>query len=259
MLDDYRGTSIFRLADLGSGRDRSVSQSFLVQVFAVEAKIDPEAEPERSKSPPTLMAAYSAPDALVPSDAPAVRELARKILQGERGNWRAARLVWDWLLKDLSWTNRAESPNALDALADRRADSYSYAVIACALLRAADLPCLPVAGYLIDPSRRVARHYWVEVYLFGLGWVPLDPILGSGASPGGLNPAWSDRARYFGGIDSRHLAFSRGYEKLAPMSPGGRRVSKTRRWSFQSFYEEATGALAAYSSYWGDIEVTGIY
>jgi hypothetical protein len=205
------------------------------------------------------MAAYLAPDALVPSAAPAIQALAKNILRGERGSWRAARLVWDWLKANLAWSEGRAREKTLDALADRRADSYSYAIIAAALLRAAGLPTLPVAGYLVDPSRRAVRHYWAEVYIYGLGWVPLDPILGSGASPGGVRVPWEDRSRYFGGLDNRHIAFSRGLSVLAPLSPSGKRVSKERRWSFQSFYEESSGALSAYSSYWGDVEVTGMY
>jgi hypothetical protein len=101
--------------------------------------------------------------------------------------------------------------------------------------------------------------YWVEFYIYGLGWVPIDPVLGKGASPGGIDAAWEDRSRYFGNLDNRHLAFSRGSSVLAPMAPDGRRAAKERRWSFQSFYEEASGALDAYSSFWGDVEVTGLY
>ncbi len=259
MIGDYRGNALFRFADLATGRDRSISQSFLVQTFAVEATIDPDRPAAKPQNPPALMAAYTSPDDLVPAAAPAVQDLAKKILRGERGNWRAARLVWDWLIKNVAWNDRRQRERAVDAISDKSADSYSYAILACALLRAAGLPSLPVAGYLVDPSRRAVRHYWVEAYVYGLGWVPLDPILGSGASPGGLRAPWEDRTRYFGGLDERHIAFSRGFSSLAPLSPSGRRVAKDRRWSFQSFYEEASGALDAYSSYWSDIEVTGMY
>jgi transglutaminase-like putative cysteine protease len=259
MVGDYRGTALFHFAGLSSGKDRAISQTFLVEVFAVEVTIDPSQGPLRPQEPPALMAAYLAPDALVPSAAPAIQALAKNILRGERGSWRAARLVWDWLKANLAWSEGRAREKTLDALADRRADSYSYAIIAAALLRAAGLPTLPVAGYLVDPSRRAVRHYWAEVYIYGLGWVPLDPILGSGASPGGVRVPWEDRSRYFGGLDNRHIAFSRGLSVLAPLSPSGKRVSKERRWSFQSFYEESSGALSAYSSYWGDVEVTGMY
>jgi transglutaminase-like putative cysteine protease len=259
MMADYRGTALFRLAGLATGKDRSVDQSFLVQVFAVEARIDPERAAAAPSDPPALAAAYTAADPLVPAAAPAVVELSRKILRGEKGNWRAARLVWDYLMANISWTDRHAHERVLDALSDKSADSFSYAILACALLRAAGLPCLPVAGYVVDPNRTAVRHYWVEAYLYGVGWLPLDPILGSGASPGGMRAPWEERSRYFGGLDARHIAFSRGYAELAPMSPSGRRVAKDRRWSFQSFYEESSGALEAYSSYWGDIEVTGMY
>jgi hypothetical protein len=259
MVSDYRGTALFRFPALESGKDRTMSQSFLVETFAVETTIDPELGPQRPQDPPALMAEYSRPDALVPSDAPVVQELAKKILHGEKGSWRAARLVWDWLRQNLRWTDRHERARVLDALTDKSADSYSYAIIAAALLRAAGLPTLPVSGYLVDPSRRAVRHYWAEVYIYGIGWLPLDPILGSGASPGGMRAPWEDRSRYFGGLDNRHIAFSRGLSVLAPLSPGGKRVAKDRRWSFQSFYEESAGALDGYSSYWGDVEVTGMY
>jgi transglutaminase-like putative cysteine protease len=256
---DFRGTSLFRLTDLATGKDRTVTQSFLIEVFAVEAATDPYKAVVQPQDPPALVAAYTAADALVPAGAPALLAISKKLLKGETGDWRAARLVWDWLLANLAWTDRHEHARALDALGDRSADSWSYAIIACALLRTAGLPSLPVAGYLVAPNRKAVRHYWVEVYLHGIGWLPLDPILGSGASPGGVPAPWADRSRYFGGLDAGHIAFSRGFTALEGGDPVGRRVSKDRRWSFQSFYEEATGALDAYSSYWGDIEVTGMY
>jgi transglutaminase-like putative cysteine protease len=259
MVSEYRGTSLFRLSELSTGKDRSIRQSFLVDRFAVEVSIDPAQGPIRPQDPPSLVAAYSSPDPLVPSSSPAIKDLAWRILRGERGSWRAARLVWDWLGANLSWTEGPARERALDALADKRADSYSYAIIAAALLRAAGLPTLPVAGYLVDPSLKAVRHYWVEVYLYGLGWVPLDPILGAGVSPGGIRAPWEERSRYFGGIDDRHIAFSRGLSVLAPIGPDGKRASKERRWSFQSFYEESRGALKSYSSYWPDVEVTGAY
>jgi transglutaminase-like putative cysteine protease len=259
MVGDYRGTALFRFPGLASGKDRTMNQSFLVEVYAVEASINPDERPQRPRDPPAFMSTFAESDALVPASDPRVQELAKKILRGESGSWRAARLVWDWLGRNLAWTGRRERLRVLDALSDKSADSYSYAIVAAALLRAAGLPTLPVAGYLVDPSRRAVRHYWVEVYLYGLGWVPLDPVLGAGASPGGIRAPWEDRSRYFGGLDNRHITFSRGLSVLAPLSPEGKRVSKDRRWSFQSFYEESSGALDRYSSYWGDVEVTGMY
>jgi transglutaminase-like putative cysteine protease len=255
----YRGTSLYRFKDLPAGKDFGILQSFLVEVYAVETDIDPDKVLAKPPNPPALMAVYLAPDERVPSGAAEIRSLAKKIAGGEPNPYRAATLIWDWLLKNIAWNPDWDKARPQDAIADKRADSYGYALLACSLLRAAGVPSLPVAGYLVDPSRHAVRHYWVEFYIYGLGWVPIDPVLGKGASPGGIDAAWEDRSRYFGNLDNRHLAFSRGSSVLAPMAPDGRRAAKERRWSFQSFYEEASGALDAYSSFWGDVEVTGLY
>jgi transglutaminase-like putative cysteine protease len=258
LVPNYRGTAIFRYKDIQTGTDLSLLQTYLVQVYAVESELRAEKVVAKPKDPPPLMAHYLAPDERVPSGAPEIQSLAKKITGGERNPLRAARLVWDWLGKNIAWTSDHEHAHPLEALADKTADSYSYALLASALLRAAGVSCLPVAGYLVDTSRKAVRHYWIEVYLYGFGWLPLDPVLGSGASPG-VAVAWEDRQRYFGSMDNRHIAFSRGFNALAPMAPGGRRVAKERRWSLQNFYEEAAGGLESYSSFWGDVEVTGMY
>jgi transglutaminase-like putative cysteine protease len=259
LVPDYRGTALFRFKDLASSRDLAMTQSYLVQVWAVETQVEADRVQARPEGAPPAMGAWLAADERVPASAPEVVAAAKRAAGGERNPWRATRQVWDWMTRNIAWTSSHEHARPQDALADKSADSWSYALLSCAILRAAGVPALPVAGYLVDPSRKAVRHYWVEVYLYGLGWVPLDPILGTGASPGGVQVAWEDRSRYLGSMDNRHLAFSRGTSLLAPMAPGGRRAAKDRRWSFQSFYEEASGGLEAYSSFWGDVEVTGMY
>jgi transglutaminase-like putative cysteine protease len=258
-LPEYRGTSLYRFKDLAAAKDQSVSQAFLVQVYAVEVEVESSRVVAKPADGGDAMKAYLAADQWVPADAQEVKDLVRKVGGVERNPWRYSRLVWDWLIKNVAWNPERELARPQDAISRKSADSWSYALLACALLRAGGVPSIPVAGYIVDARRNAARHYWVEVYLYGLGWVPMDPVLGAGALPGGIEAAWDDRNRYFGGLDNRHVAFSRGVKILAPMTPAGRRAAKERRWSFQSFYEEASGALEGYTSYWGDIELTGMY
>ncbi|HTX74021.1 MAG TPA: transglutaminase domain-containing protein [Rectinemataceae bacterium] len=259
LVPAYRGTALFRFKDIQNGAELSVTQSYLVTVDSVITRVDPDRIVLKPQNPPALMAAYTAADDLVPAGAPPVLALSKRIVGSERNPWRVTKLVWDWMAKNIAYSPLRERAHAQDALLDKSADAYSYALLSCALLRAGGVAARPIAGYLVDPSRKAVRHYWLEVYIYGLGWVPLDPVLALGASPGGVSVAWDDRSRYFGSVDNRHLAFSHGYAVLAPMAPDGRRSSKQRRWSFQSFYEEASGGLEAYSSYWGDVEVTGLY
>ncbi len=259
VVSDYRGTALFHFANLATGKNLSVEQSFLIQSFAVEASVDSKALALPPRDAPAQIAAYTLADELVPADAPEIAAALKKAAGNERGSWKAARSAIDWLGKNIAWTDRPQADRPLEALKAGRADSYAYAILACALLRKAGVPALPVAGCLIDSKLKAARHYWLEAYIYGLGWVSIDPVLASGASPGGSPPAWEDRSRYLSGVDARRVAFSRGLTRLAPMTSGGRRAAKERRWSFQSFYEESSGSLDAYSSFWNDIEVTGMY
>ncbi len=43
------------------------------------------------------------------------------------------------------------------------------------------------------------------------------------------------------------------------MAPDGRTVSAARRYSFQTIFEEAGGDLPSYTSFWSDVEITGVY
>lgn len=64
-----------------------------------------------------------------------------------------------------------------------------FATAATVLLRAAGIPCRYVTGYLVDAQggRQVevlqqSAHAWVECYIDGVGWVPLEPTPGNGIS-----------------------------------------------------------------------------
>ncbi len=257
-VPNYRGSALYQFKDLSTNQDVAVNQSWLIQAWGVETTVDPDKIVKVSDLPP-LAAAYTAADKMVPSDAPEIQALAKKIVAGERNPWKASRLVYEWLIKNLAWTDSSFERKPLSSLSLRIADSSSYALAATAVLRAAGIPALPVKGYLVDPGRKAARHAWVEFYIFGLGWVPMDPILGSGASPGDFAVAFEDRTRYFGNLDNRHIAFSRGYSVFQPMSQTARHASPQHPMALQSFYEESSGALEAYSSFWSEVEVTGLY
>jgi transglutaminase-like putative cysteine protease len=255
---DYRGLALYRFRDLAAGQNHSVNLSWLVQTYAVETKIEPDWI-KTSENPGPIDLAYTAADSLVPSGAPEVIALAAKITGSEKNPWREAKLIYDWLVHSLTWREVRDTRTPVAALGIHSADSWNYSIIATALLRASGVPAIPVAGLLVDPSRRTARHTWVEFYIDGFGWVPMDPILGSGARPGGFAPAFEDLPRYFGNLDDRRIAFSRGWAELDPMAANGRRATPARPLAYQSYYEEAAGALEAYSSFWSEVEVTGLY
>jgi hypothetical protein len=127
------------------------------------------------------------------------------------------------------------------------------------MARAGGIPALPVSGVLIGQSQEVIRHYWAEFWIDGFGWIPLDPTLGTGAIPADFAFALrQDRAAYyFGNMDNRHIAFSRGERVLSQMEVRGKTVAREQNFALQNIWEESSGGIT-YDSQWGDIIITQI-
>jgi transglutaminase-like putative cysteine protease len=108
------------------------------------------------------------------------------------------------------------------------------------------------------PSLLGIKHYWVEFWLDGMGWIPLDPALGAGAAPRDFALGEAPGRYYFGNLDNQHIAFSRGEHFLNQMTPRGRTVRHRRDYSLQNLWEEAVGDIKSYSSVWSDVTIAHI-
>ncbi len=256
-VEDYRGTVLFQLKDSLPQTSVSINLSYVVDVYAVETAID--ARTVRSSS--SLPASYTQNTPLIPSDADVVAELAASITGRERNPYTKARLIYEWLIQnaDIRRSTLAANNSVLDAIEQKRADSYSASLLFCALSRASGIPSIPVAGVLID-SRRAARpHYWAEFWIEGFGWTPVDPALGAGAVPETFALREDAAAWYFGNMDNQRIAFSRGSTPLSQMDPRGRLATRRPDYALQDFWEEAVGGITSYSSVWSDIAITGMF
>jgi len=76
-----------------------------------------------------------------------------------------------------------------------------YAFVYIAMCRAAGLPARYVGSVVTrgeDACFDFVYHRWVEVYLPGTGWIPVDPSGGDQESP-------REQAMFFGHLDNRFL------------------------------------------------------
>ncbi len=259
LLPDYRGLSAYRLVDLAPDTLSSLGQDHVVQVFGIETEV----KADRIKPPPSpvprLYETFIKPDALVPVADPAIAALAKTAAGREKNHYLIARAALETLQATVRYDAAAISESPLAALAAGKADSWDMAILYAAMLRASGVPALPVAGVLVDDSRRAWRHTWTEFYIYGFGWIPVDPVLASGGTVGNFYPPFADLSRYFGNLDDRHIAFSRGLATVDRITPDGRTVAAARRYSFQNIFEEAAGNISAYTTFWSDVEITGVY
>jgi transglutaminase-like putative cysteine protease len=255
-VNNYRGTSLYKLDNLTKDSETQINLSYKIDVYAMETRIQPASI--RQEEAASVMSVYTQSDLLLPCDDPLIKTQVNAILGRERNPYIKAQRIYEWMNSANIIQDTVIEGGVLEALEAKRADPYTGALLYCTLLRAAGVPCIPVAGVLVNRNRQTLRHYWTEFWISGFGWIPVDPALGAGAIPPAFNTRPDRASFYFGSLDSQRIAFSRGIVGLAPMAPRGRPISHSRSYSLQSLWEEASG-IDSYSSLWGDITVTGMY
>ncbi|AEF84809.1 putative lipoprotein [Treponema primitia ZAS-2] len=258
-VENYRGASLFQMQNVQAGANTGITLSYLVEVYGVETDVRPQSIRLSGTGSSPVHAAYTVPTPLIPSDDPQIKEKSATLTGREQNPYIRAQRIYRYLLDEggIQW-DMLEG-GALEALETKQADPYMTALLFCALARASGIPAIPVAGVLLDRSRQFSRHFWAEFWVEGFGWVPVDPVLGSGAAPDSFILR-ADRANYyFGNLDNQRIIFSRGFTTLSQMDPRGRVAIRNRDYALQNLWEEAVGGLESYSSLWSDVTINGVY
>jgi transglutaminase-like putative cysteine protease len=252
-MENYRGTTLFRFNELSPDTSMEITLSFLVEVYAVTTTVrESQIKPGGSFPVETV---YTLPSPLIPSDHDLIKAHATTLAGRERNPYLKARRIYDWLITQGGIRWEPLDGGAPEALDQKQTDPYGAALLFCALARAAGIPALPVSGVLVDRSLRARDHYWAEFWIDGFGWVPLDPALGAGAAPADFALREDRAAYYFGNMDNRHIAFSRGETVLSQMEVRGKTVTRERGFALQNIWEESSGGLD-YDSQWGNVIIT---
>ncbi|MDR0486708.1 MAG: IPT/TIG domain-containing protein [Treponema sp.] len=257
-VENHRTLSLFKLDNLGAGTSRNINLSFNVEVYAQETGIRPlSVKQEQNPS----FAVYMRSSPLIPCDDPKIKAMADTITGRERNPYIKARLLYEWIIWEMKIVETLYPPlnSIVTAMEQKRADSYTAALLYTAMARASGVPCIPSAGVLINRNGQTLRHYWAEFWINDFGWIPVDPAMGAGAVPASFIVKQDRAAYYFGNMDNMRIAFSRGELTLSRMESRGRLVSHPQSYSLQNIWEEAAGGLESYSSLWGDITITGMY
>jgi transglutaminase-like putative cysteine protease len=258
-LLDTAAASLYSFTNLQKGGKYKVGMSWMFDRYEVETQVSAYDLPPYITTS-ELYAAFTAPDILVPSTNPDVMKAAANAVGVEKNPWLKARRLYEWLLSQLSY-----SPNTSDTLVGlraRRGNAFVFSSLYCAFLRASGIPARMVSGYLVgDPGQPARRHYWNELYLETVGWIPVDPTLGKEKAliPGPPPVDFDSRSWYFGNLDNQHITLTKGLQQVNQMNPAGA-VKQDRSMPYLlSIDEEAVGGLGAYSTTFEDLTVTGTY
>ncbi|MDA8434182.1 MAG: transglutaminase-like domain-containing protein [Nitrospiraceae bacterium] len=101
--------------------------------------------------------------------------LASDIVRGEKDRLKAARLICDWVYRNIGKTPSVTFPTAVDVFLTRKGDCNEHTTLYTALARAAGIPTRMAAG-LVYKDGRLFYHAWPEI--FAESWIAVDPTFG---------------------------------------------------------------------------------
>ncbi len=255
-------------SEADSAKKFKFSQDFVVASYSVETKINSRSVKDYDKNR-VMFKKFSSPDSLVQSGDPEIVEFAKRVVGKEKNRYQQAKLVYDYFVANCTLLNyQRESTSSpkdliLSSNSDGKSagDAYDFSVVYASVLRALQIPCVPVAGILVNADSSSKNHWWNEFYIEGFGWVPVDIALGKGLEFEPFRECAVDDAEtyYFGNIDNQHVAFSRGWNEIRQSLVNGKTVYRPKTFAFQSIWEETSEGSVNYSSLWNNPIVTGIY
>jgi|GEM_PF-6064596 len=198
---------LYLVNGLVSGKEYTVEKTFTFNNYQLETKIDPEKVTGDYDKESQFYKYYTSSAYAVESDDPRMVSLANSIVRDEINPYKKAKLIYDWIIDfmEYQYPPPRRDWRAISALRTRRGDCAVYSFLFTALCRVVGVPARPVAGHVIFMNDIVSLHFWAEFYLPKYGWIPVDVNYGD-VQVEGFKP----KAFYFGNMDNRHIAFSKG-------------------------------------------------
>jgi len=201
ILTDRFGQRVarFRRDRLKPGLHLEASMAVDVVLNRTRFWIEPERVLPLNTIPPDIRKAYLSDGRKYRLRDPVVIEAVRRAIGDETHPYWMARRIYQFVLDKLDYRlSGGWDPAPL--LLERGTGSCSeYSFVLIALCRAAGIPARYVGGIVTrgdDAFVDNVFHRWVEVYLPGYGWIPVDPDRGDRKTPRG-------QALGFGYLDNR--------------------------------------------------------
>ncbi|HUV31868.1 MAG TPA: transglutaminase domain-containing protein [Acidobacteriota bacterium] len=208
ILTDKWGQKVahFRFTDLGPARFTNVTMLAEAKLYETRYFVFPDKVGKLDDIPPEIREAYLIDDTKFSKDNPIIQKALKAALGDETNPYWIARKIYNYLIEHLEY-ERVGGWNIAPTVLERGNGSCSeYTFVYISMCRAAGLPARYAGSVVIrgdDASWDDVYHRWVEVYLPGYGWMPVDPSGGDSESP-------STRADYFGHLNNRFLITTTG-------------------------------------------------
>ena len=195
---EYR---VLEAEDLPAGQVFEARWEAEVVLHRADWFIDPSRVGPLSEIPDDVAGVYLGDEDKYLIQDPTVQQTVAEVLSGERNPYLILQKIFHFVADTMEY-ELSGGWNAAPFLLERKTGSCSeYTFLTVALLRAAGIPARYVGSVVVrgeDASVDYVMHRWVEAYLPGVGWIPVDPNKGDALLP-------ADQAQGIGHLDPRFV------------------------------------------------------
>lgn len=177
VIPDTTKLKLLRLKVAGGGNLHIPSDDFRQKADKSGLTITRESDPKATYSIPNDdpgMKEFLTPSRFIRSDHPVIMEKAREIVGREKDPVKAARLINEWVYKNLKKIPTPSVPDAATILKTLQGDCNEHAVLAVSLARAVGIPARIALG-LVYMDGGFYYHAWAA-YWAGEKWFTGDPL-----------------------------------------------------------------------------------
>jgi transglutaminase-like putative cysteine protease len=195
----------FELLDLETNASTTIDLHYEIKVNPVDLDLAncSSAETQNDDQIPSI---YTSPETHIESDADVIKNLSSALTNDAHTPCDQTAAIYEYTTGNMVYSGYNPGSNgALGAAETLQGDCTEFSDLTIALNRASNIParflegvtCCTYSGY----SEGDIKHDWLEVYLPGIGWSPMDPTWGR------LD---SKNETYFAGITPDHIIVTQG-------------------------------------------------
>jgi len=196
----------FRFDDLGATDTREVSMTVDAVLYKTNYFIFPDRVGNMSDIPRDTLDKYLVDDSKYSLHDPIIQKGVKQAVGDETNPYWIARKIFNYVIDRVEY-ELAGGWNLAPTVLDRGTGSCSeYSFVYISMCRAAGLPARYVGSVAVrgdDASWDNVFHRWVEIFLPGYGWIPVDPSGGDSEWP-------AYQSNYFGLLQNRFLITTSG-------------------------------------------------
>lgn len=212
-----QNTTLFSFSGIKAGEQKEIKMTSVVTTYDVRYFIYPDRVKPLSAIPDSIKNKYLVNDEKFKYDDPFMQKSVKEALGDEKNPYWIARKLYNYIIDKMHYEMTGGWNTAPTVLARGSGSCSEYSFVYISMCRAMGLPARYVGSVVIrgdDASLDDVFHRWVEVYLPGYGWVPVDPS-------GGDKTLTRDQADAFGSLSNRFY--------ITTQSGGG---SETMGWTY---------------------------